>query len=42
MSANENVSDRYESVKSQLRHMVKTDYQTTSFMPIVSRPPMCH
>ncbi|CAF0846486.1 unnamed protein product [Rotaria sordida] len=42
MSANENVSDRHESVKSQLRHMVKTDYQTTSFMPIVSRPPMCH
>ncbi|CAF3948071.1 unnamed protein product [Rotaria sp. Silwood2] len=42
MSANENVSDRHEPVKNQLRHVVKTDYPTASFMPIVSRPPMCH
>ncbi|CAF3517497.1 unnamed protein product [Rotaria sp. Silwood1] len=42
MPANENVTDRHESVKNQFRHMIKTDYSAASFMPIVSRPPMCH
>jgi len=42
MSVNENMLVRHEYVKSQLRHMLKTDYRTTSFLPIIAKPPVCN
>ncbi|CAF0872243.1 unnamed protein product [Adineta ricciae] len=39
MSSNESVSDQQEPVKSRSRQMYKADYQTISYLPIVSRVP---